>query len=1377
MAEAAARAGDNIHHTSALAGFIVGTIIGVALIAAVAFATFTCGFGAALVAGLLAGGAASGIRSLSESIGSKCKSTTGKIRASGCSNNVLINGRLAARAVVSSAECAKDMPMAPIAEGSSNVFINQNAAARKDDKIQCGATISEGSDNVLIGGGKVQYLPVKDEVPDWVRKASDILFTVAGIAGGAAGAFKQVGGVLNKCALKFVGTFVAGEIAGGYITDKAMQAIGGLFGNPVDITNGQKILFDEHELDFVISARLPIFWQRYYSSELDEGILGKGWRLGFEVSLSKTKNEIIYCGRTGQKTFFPHLAIGEYSYSAESQLYFYRMINGRHVIRTLDDIYSVFPDFEDNKIVYLEHIEDIDHNFIRFHYNENNPQQLVGVSDSQNNYLICHWHPNLARLLSVEQLVDGKKETVIRYSYDENGNLLAVYNKSGIRTRRFVYDQNHLMVEHTNIFGMQCFYRWQQVDKDKWCVVESHNSEGERARYTYDFNHGQTSVIDERDLKATWKFDEQQQVVCFEDFNQDIYNIEYNPQGMPVLFHLPGDRYIKLARDGLNRIVEEIDPLGRTTRTDYYLNTLNVIRKTFPDSSVWQAKYDEKGHLLVANDPLGYKTSYCYDEQGLPVQIIDANGGTKSLIWNDTAQLQQYTDCSGKAVYYTWNKHGNLVSSGNMLGEITHFLYNAQNELQAIKYPDNTQEHFSYYPTGLLKYHQDTAGRRREWCYNRRGQSLQYTDKLNRKLHYYYDAKGNLKRLLNANGGEYRFSYDVSGRLAEELRPDKTRCLFHYDAAGLPARLGWLGAEHSEKLPQYRQKDYQYDKGGRLVRHCTAMASCFYDYDAADRLVQLERKPTPQGTDNGILDNLLRFHWDKNGRLLEEHQDGEVISYQWNPLGELTDLHLPDNNSLHWLSYGSGHISAIRFNQRVVTEFERDDLHREILRTQGALTQRQGYDLRGRRSWQSAYTEDIVDKTVAKPQQGKLWRTFHFDNAGDLTQTDDAFRGVQRYLYDAESRLLDYEAPKPEGGREQFSYDDADNIYALPDVEWNNIHNGKPDGFRTNRVPFWKGTGFRYDGFGNLIERTQGSQTQYFAYDDEHRMIKAWGDGPNGRYQADYRYDALGRRTEKSITYQDKSAAVVTGFRWQGLRLIQEVSAEHTRSYVYDPNESYTPLARITQQEDQLEIDYFHVDLNGTPLELTNSAGDIIWCGKYYAWGKLQPQVHLKEEIPGLPYQPLRYPGQYYDNETGLHYNTFRYYDPEIGRFTTQDPIGLEGGMNLYAYAPNPLTWIDPLGLSDNPLVGLDLVNMTKKQISEILSNADNISWKGGSPDGRFAQWKFTDTGTTAVRLDPPDKVTLYDHAHLYDKAGNSLDINGNVVDSNLPAAHNNTGC
>jgi RHS repeat-associated protein len=103
---------------------------------------------------------------------------------------------------------------------------------------------------------------------------------------------------------------------------------------------------------------------------------------------------------------------------------------------------------------------------------------------------------------------------------------------------------------------------------------------------------------------------------------------------------------------------------------------------------------------------------------------------------------------------------------------------------------------------------------------------------------------------------------------------------------------------------------------------------------------------------------------------------------------------------------------------------------------------------------------------------------------------------------------------------------------------------------------------------------------------------------------------------------------------------------------------------------------YFHTDLNGAPEELTDENGKILWECSFQLWGK---RIHEIEHEPIE--QNLRYQGQYLDRETGLHYNTFRYYDPDIGRFTQPDPIGLLGGFNLYQYAPNGLTWIDPWGL------------------------------------------------------------------------------------------------
>ncbi|WP_192874902.1 RHS repeat domain-containing protein, partial [Pseudomonas syringae] len=146
-------------------------------------------------------------------------------------------------------------------------------------------------------------------------------------------------------------------------------------------------------------------------------------------------------------------------------------------------------------------------------------------------------------------------------------------------------------------------------------------------------------------------------------------------------------------------------------------------------------------------------------------------------------------------------------------------------------------------------------------------------------------------------------------------------------------------------------------------------------------------------------------------------------------------------------------------------------------------------------------------------------------------------------------------------------------------------------------------------------------------------------------------------------------------FLWQGLRMLREESPGQSSLYIYEPG-SYAPLARVDEKEGEVEnkVYYFHTDQIGTPLEMTDAEGQIVWQAKYRAWGAVEKLVVNEVE------QNLRFQGQYFDAETGLYYNTFRYYDPEIGRFITQDPIGLLGGLNLYTYGPNPLTYIDPWG-------------------------------------------------------------------------------------------------
>ncbi|WP_330996535.1 RHS repeat-associated core domain-containing protein, partial [Burkholderia diffusa] len=144
-----------------------------------------------------------------------------------------------------------------------------------------------------------------------------------------------------------------------------------------------------------------------------------------------------------------------------------------------------------------------------------------------------------------------------------------------------------------------------------------------------------------------------------------------------------------------------------------------------------------------------------------------------------------------------------------------------------------------------------------------------------------------------------------------------------------------------------------------------------------------------------------------------------------------------------------------------------------------------------------------------------------------------------------------------------------------------------------------------------------------------------------------------------------------------------------TTHYVYEPG-SFTPLLRVTgpavledgenEAPEITSLAYYHCDQIGTPQELTDEAGEVAWSARYQAWGEAREVIGEAARKAGIA-NPLRFAGQYFDRETGLHYNRHRYYDPGSGRFVSKDPIGLAGGINVYQYAPNPIGWIDPLGL------------------------------------------------------------------------------------------------
>ena len=243
-----------------------------------------------------------------------------------------------------------------------------------------------------------------------------------------------------------------------------------------------------------------------------------------------------------------------------------------------------------------------------------------------------------------------------------------------------------------------------------------------------------------------------------------------------------------------------------------------------------------------------------------------------------------------------------------------------------------------------------------------------------------------------------------------------------------------------------------------------------------------------------------------------------------------------------------------------------------------------------------------------------------------------------------------------------------------------------------------------------------------------------------------YFYDAFGRRIGKSSSTQKSSKLNQLGqlvrfpsnlsslnttdrpqrnntlMLWDGNRQIQEYTDEKIFTTVYEQG-SFEPVARIVQLANHIEqkrladiayetrrfvrigeseetinqriqdksqplinIYHYHCNHLGTPQELTNQDGDVIWLSYDRAWGGSFDTIYKQQFIDNYAVkenelQPFKFQGQSLDTETGLHYNRFRYYDSDVGMFISRDPIGLLGGNNVFQYAPNPIGWIDPWGL------------------------------------------------------------------------------------------------
>jgi len=919
-----------------------------------------------------------------------------------------------------------------------------------------------------------------------------------------------------------------------------------------------------------------------------------------------------------------------------------------------------------------------------------------------------------------------------RYMYSPAGELAAVYDRGDVQVRRFAYDPAipGRMVAHGHAGRPETTYRYDATGR----VTEQHNPAG--LSYRYDYARDQVAITDSlnrREVLHTEGEGGLKRVVKKEHADGSVTLSAYNPLGWLIEQTDAAGRKTQYRHNiASGDITGIVTPDGRLTEF-YHTPQRQLKTVKYPDGLDRRLTWDAQGRLTAETSREGNTTRYGYEGpcSEYPSILQDASGSQKQITRNHCGQILAFTDCSGYRTCYEYNRFGQVTAIHQEEGLSQYFSYNGRGQPVSRTDTDGHETRYAYNDAGDLTTVILPDGSRSETRYDAAGRAVSTTqDGLTRQLSY--DAAGRITRLTNENGSHCTLLYDVLDRLTQQTGFDGRTQRYQHDATG---RLTRSEDEDLITLWHYDASDrlthrsvngepaehWHYDDRGWLteISHLSEghRVAVHYRYDTKGRLVS--ERQTVQAPDTAAL--------------LWQHE----TTHAWNEQGQANRFRPDSLPPVEWLTYGSGYLAGMKLGDTPLTEFTRDRLHRETLRHFGttlyALStawapggqlqshhlnspqpdRNYGYDAAGQlvrisgplqvrdydygpggrltgvhtrsdsqENRASYLTDPAGNRLAAHGQSATAWPDnrihedayylYHHDRHGRLTEktarTPVEDGHSQHYRYDSQHRLVHFIHTR----------------HNTPRTESRHLYD--PLGRRTGKQvreqgsPIPSVTWYGWD--GDRLVTTQTAQTRI------QTIYEPGSFTPLIRVEtATAELDALRhhRTLAQKLQQDGNEAGYAVRFPPELVAMLDRLEGELRAGTVSAESHQWLAGCGLTPERmaAQLEnlpvparnIHLYHCDHRGLPLALVNEDGTFAWRGEYDEWGNL-----LYEDNPHHLTQSLRLPGQQYDEESGLHYNRYRYYDPQQGRYITQDPVGLKGGWNLYLYPLNPVQNVDPLG-------------------------------------------------------------------------------------------------
>lgn len=925
-------------------------------------------------------------------------------------------------------------------------------------------------------------------------------------------------------------------------------------------------------------------------------------------------------------------------------------------------------------------------------------------------------------------IIDEKGVRFATFAYDDDGKAITTEHAGGVEKNTVAYNVDGSSTVTDALGRKYTTALTTQFDLIKPTSVTGACAGCDVKAYTYDAKGFIASTTDFNGNKTTYLHDarglETSRTEAAGTALARTITTMWHPQ-----FHLPTKiiepgRTTTLVYDTKGNLLRRtitagtVGALSRTWRYTYnslgQVLTVNGPRTDVPDVTTFT--YDVQGNLSTVTNPLGQITAFTsYDGAGRPLSMTAPNGIVTTFAYDPRGRLSSQTEGTEKT-QYTHDAVGNLTKVTLPDGSSLTYSYDAAHRLIGIKDALGNRITYTLDKVGNRKKEnvRDPAnalarttsrvydalnrpikaigatGQTTSFAYDANDNLIKITDPLSRVTARAFDALNRLIETTDPAAGKTGYGYDVLDRLTGVTDPKGLATVYAYD--GLDNQLQTSSPDTGLTTKTYdtagnvlsatdargQKTTYTYDKLNRLTKATFADGKTItYTYDqGANGVGKLTTLTDASGS--------LRWVYDAHGRVLTRTQIAGATtlttSYAYDAAGRLAAMAYPSGRTVGYAYDAAGQVSALSLDG------------------QPLLSQIKYRPFGPPASWVwkngTAYTRHFdSDGRVVELPLGNDTRALTYDAAGRITGLTDA-GGAQTFGYDALDRLTAYTA----GATAQaYSYDADGNRLTLTAGTANSAYN-YPAGnnwllARTGSTP----KTYTYDNTGNLV----GDGSRAFAYDARRRMAKA----TVGAAATTYAINGLGQRVAKS------GGGIATGLNRfvydEAGNLVGEYDAagkpiKETVWFAGAPVAVATPAAFFNVFADHL----------GTPRVITNQANGVVWNWKSDPFGNGKPTGSLTYN--------LRFPGQYYDKETGLHYNYFRDYDPTTGRYVQSDPIGLGGGVNTYGYAgANPVMRIDQLGLdceSEDPVrsavqkvveVAGEAGNQAAKKVSEVWSAVD----------------------------------------------------------------------